>query len=144
MLTRNLKYDADGSILLEIDTVEHGWIPYRLMANDVSEYGSTLHEQVTAGMCGDITPYIASTLISKSDKLAQIDKLTVTTTSNKVFDGDEVSQGRMSRAIVALQAAGIQTTQWKLTDNTVATVTLQELSEALILAGTEQTRIWVL
>ena len=62
-----------------------------------------------------------------------------------VFDGDEVSQERMSRAVTAALAAGESmsaTTTWVLHDNTVATVTIKQLATALRLAGEEQTRLW--
>lgn len=49
----------------------------------------------------------------------------------------------MARAVVALQAAGQTETLWVLADNTPATVSLDELAEALALAGAEQTRLWV-
>ena len=70
-------------------------------------------------------------------------RIRVTTASGKPFDGDETSQTRMARAVVALQAAGQTETLWVLADNTPATVTLGELAEALALAGAGQTRLWV-
>lgn len=79
---------------------------------------------------------------AKSDRQAAVDAIKVTVSSGKVFDGDETSQTRMARAIVALQATGVQSTMWGLADNTFVEVTLGELVEALALAGTEQTRLW--
>lgn len=78
---------------------------------------------------------------SKESRVRQIDKIVVTIASGKVFDGDEVSQGRMARA-VAFGSAG-DTTSWVLADNTVATVTHAELKEAGLLAGQKQTLITV-
>lgn len=80
---------------------------------------------------------------AKDARTEAVARIKVTTASGKVFDGDEVSQTRMSRAVVALQAAGQAQTLWVLADNTPATVTLDELAEALALAGAEQTRLWV-
>lgn len=69
----------------------------------------------------------------------------VTTASGKVFDGDEVSQGRISRTIQVLEYAGITKTMWVLADNAVDNeVTVDELKEALLLAGQAQTNIWAL
>ena len=79
----------------------------------------------------------------KATRTEAVARIRVTTASGKVFDGDETSQTRMARAVVALQAAGQAETLWVLADNTPATVTLDELSEALALAGAEQTRLWV-
>lgn len=66
----------------------------------------------------------------------------VTTASGKVFDGDEISQGRMARAILALQ--GDAKVVWVLADNTPVEVTRIELTEALALAGAAQAAVWVL
>ena len=80
------------------------------------------------------------TKVARDEAVARI---RVTTSSGKTFDGDEISQTRMARAVVALQAAGQTETLWVLADNTPATVSLTELAEAMALAGAEQTRLWV-
>jgi biopolymer transport protein ExbD len=64
--------------------------------------------------------------------------------NGKRFNGDETSQTRMARAIVALDSVGQAETVWVLADNTAATVTRAELAQALATAGTEQTRLWVM
>lgn len=79
----------------------------------------------------------------KATRTEAVSRIRVTTASGKTFDGDETSQTRMARAVVALQAAGQAETLWVLADNTPATVTLAELAEALALAGAEQTQLWV-
>ena len=79
----------------------------------------------------------------KENRTEAVARIRVTTASGKVFDGDETSQTRMARAVVALQAAGQTETLWVLADNTPTMVTLDELAEALALAGSEQTRLWV-
>ena len=56
------------------------------------------------------------------------------------FDGDEDSQDRMARAIVALDAG--ETIQWVLADNSVVQVTREQLRQALRLAGQQQTEVW--
>jgi len=68
----------------------------------------------------------------------------ITTSTGKTFDGDETSQTRMSRAIIGMQAANASTITWVLSDNTLADVTIAELSEALAKAGAEQARLWVI
>lgn len=79
----------------------------------------------------------------KAQRQALVDSIVVVTTTGKSFDGDERSQERMTRAIVALQAAGQEDFgPWVLADNSVANVTLSELIEALRLAGSEQAAIW--
>jgi hypothetical protein len=75
----------------------------------------------------------------RSARDAAVKAITVTV-DGKVFEGDETSQTRMARAIVAMGDS--DTIAWKLADNTVGNVTAATLKEALRLAGAEQTRIW--
>lgn len=79
---------------------------------------------------------------AKTARQIAVDNIKVTTASGRVFDGDETSQGRMARAILALNAAQAPATEWVLADNTKVQVTKEELTEAMILAGLEQTRLW--
>jgi hypothetical protein len=72
-----------------------------------------------------------------------VDAITVTV-GDKVFDGDETSQNRMARAILALESAGQPTTKWTLNNNDTVDVTVDELKQALQLAGQAQTDIWVI
>ena len=58
-------------------------------------------------------------------------------------DGDEVSQGRMARAIIALSTGLAPSVAWVLADNTVIQATGAELTEALVLAGQAQASMWV-
>lgn len=80
---------------------------------------------------------------AKRARAAAVAAITVTTADGKTFDGDETSQDRMARAIVAMQLAGAASTLWILADNTPAQVTVAQLGEALALAGAAQTAIWV-
>lgn len=77
----------------------------------------------------------------KAQRAEAVQNITVTTAAGNTFDGDEVSQGRMARAILALPEG--QTVSWVLHDNTVIDATGLELREALALAGAEQARFWI-
>lgn len=79
----------------------------------------------------------------KSDRAAAVAATKVTTQAGNTFDGDEVSQARMARAILGLQASTSPAVTWVLADNTVIQATTDELQEALALAGAEQARLWV-
>jgi len=59
-----------------------------------------------------------------------------------IFDGDETSQTRMSRAIQLMNDT--ETTLWVLANNEPVQVTKSQLSEALRLSAEEQTRLWVM
>jgi hypothetical protein len=67
----------------------------------------------------------------------------VVTVDGMRFDGDEVSQSRMARAVVVMEPAGVEATDWVLHDNSKVSVTVAQLRQALALAGAEQTRLWV-
>ena len=83
---------------------------------------------------------------AKKERADAISKITVDI-DGMVFDGDEISQERMSRTITAATATGeneTSTTTWVLHDNTVATPTIAQLARALRAAGEEQTRLWTI
>jgi len=79
---------------------------------------------------------------AKVARAAAVASIIVTTSSGKAFDGHEDAQARMSRAILGMQATNLPMMPWTLADNTIAYVTIQELTEALILAGTRQSELW--
>jgi len=80
----------------------------------------------------------------KMVRQSEVEAIKVTTQSGKTFDGDEISQDRMARGILGLQAAGAESVTWVLADNTPIQVTATELGEALALAGAAQAAVWVI
>lgn len=80
----------------------------------------------------------------KAQRAEAVSRIVVTTKGGNTFDGDEISQGRMARAILGLNTAGeTATVAWVLADNTVIQANAAALSEALTLAGAEQAALWV-
>jgi biopolymer transport protein ExbD len=82
---------------------------------------------------------------AKASRAARVAAIKVTTQAGNTFDGDEVSQDRMARAIIALNAqpqTPVPTVAWVLADNSVIQATAAELTEALTLAGTAQVAMW--
>ena len=80
----------------------------------------------------------------KALRAEAVSKITVTVDGME-FDGDEKAQDRMARAITMFKANNLPAdtvTQWVLADNTVAEVTVTQLSQALLLAGQAQTALW--
>ena len=59
-----------------------------------------------------------------------------------VFDGDEMAQSRMARAVTAAETAGLDKTVWVLADNTVAEVTRAQLQQALSKAMLAMAEVW--
>ena len=78
----------------------------------------------------------------KAQRQAIVDAITVTTSTGKVFDGNEEAQSRMSRAIQTAQIANIPSTTWVLANNVPTTVTLAELQEALVLSMQAMGAVW--
>ena len=83
-------------------------------------------------------------LDAKTDRAGEVSRITVEV-DGMTFDGDETSQDRMTRAITMFTSSGLPedtTTSWVLADNTVAQVTIGQLTQALLLAGKKQTELW--
>lgn len=59
-----------------------------------------------------------------------------------MFDGDEYAQSRMTRAIQVSEISGLDKTEWVLADNTVATVTLKQMKEALSKSMLAMSKLW--
>lgn len=78
-------------------------------------------------------------LTAKAEREEYVNRIVVEV-DGMMFDGDEVSQDRMARSIIALDLG--EKVQWVLADNTVAQVSRAQLREALRKAGTAQTAIW--
>lgn len=79
---------------------------------------------------------------AKAERQTKVDTLIVTTQAGNTYDGDEVSQGRMARAIIGMQTQPGITISWVLADNSIVSVTVAELTEALALSGLAQAAIW--
>lgn len=74
--------------------------------------------------------------VKRSQNVSKI----VVTVDGKAFDGDEVSQNRIARALTALDDS--ESTLWTLNNNEIVSVTKTQLKEALRLAGAAQTSMW--
>lgn len=77
---------------------------------------------------------------AKSERAEAVSKITVEV-DGMIFDGDEESQQRVARSIIALEDG--ETMPWVLYDNTIAEVTKEQLKQVLRLAGQKQSELWV-
>ncbi|MBW3514981.1 DUF4376 domain-containing protein [Shewanella sp. NKUCC01_JLK] len=77
----------------------------------------------------------------RTQRSAAVNSITVEV-DGLVFDGDEQSQRRMLAAIHASEDAGIESTIWRLADNTEAAVTVEQIRQAHSLAIIEQGKLW--
>lgn len=83
----------------------------------------------------------------KAARQSAVDAILVTTSNGNVFNGDEVSQTRMARAVIAMNAqpqSPVPTINWTLANNQTVTITAAELTEALSLAGAAQSALWII
>lgn len=87
-------------------------------------------------------PTVRDTL--KANREMAVAAIKVTTQAGNTFDGDELSQARMARAIIALSTGLAPSVTWVLADNSVIDATGAELTEALVLSGQAQAAIWVI
>lgn len=120
-------------------------------ADDCEESGREIFEAAMNGDYGSIEPFIAQVpsiedarAEAKRARAEAVAAITVTTAAGNTFDGDEESQTRMSRAIIALQATSTASIPWVLSNNTVIHASAAELAEALALAGAAQAAIWII
>ena len=82
---------------------------------------------------------------AKTNRAGEVSRITVDV-DGMTFDGDETSQNRMARKVLSAQMSGIQMsdkTDWVLADNTVASVSYEQLARACALAGQKQSELWV-
>jgi hypothetical protein len=144
---RNPVHNADASINCEIEHETFGWIPYTATADDTDPYGALLYQALINGEHGAIGPYAPSPQRARAlknlDRDRLVEQIQVTTLAGNVFNGDEDSQNRISRAIVILRGKPAGTTiKWVMANNAVVNVTLAEFVEALTAAFAAQTAIW--
>lgn len=111
---------------------------------DVIEIFATQAERDASVAAAQAAQAINARTAAKQARDVAVAAIKVTTTNGKTFDGNELSQGRMARAIIVLQATNTESTLWVLADNTPVQVTAAELIEALALAGAAQSAIWVI
>lgn len=78
---------------------------------------------------------------AKAKRAEKVNSITVEI-DGMVFDGDEKAQERMARAVIMANSLD-EETEWVLHDNTVATVTAEQLKRACREAGKKQTELWV-
>ena len=140
------KYNRAGTIDLIYAHPEFGEIPFAASPNDTEELGRNLYAAALAGEFGPVAPYTpaAAEILAekKRQRQAIVDAIAVTTSTGKVFDGNEDAQSRMGRVIQASQIAGIPSTTWVLANNVPTVVTMAELQEALVLSIQAMGAVW--
>lgn len=150
MNIKNLRYTVTGAIDCDYEHPTYGWIPFTASPFDSDSLGREVYASALVGDFGpvadaDTVQFAAQARAAAKVARAQaVEAITVTTASGNTFDGDELSQGRMSRAIIALSTGLAPSVTWVLADNSTIEATAAELTEALVLAGMAQAAIWVI
>lgn len=124
-------------VLFQQDGVAFGESPTEGAVEFWAKFGVTYSER-------ELTPEekeAQDLAIAKRERAAKVAALKVTV-DGMVFDGDEVAQSRMARAITAAETAGLESTVWVLADNTVKTVTKAQLQQALSKAMVAMGELW--
>ena len=78
---------------------------------------------------------------AKEERAESVSGIRVTV-DGMVFDGDEVAQQRLARAIMVAEITGMNETQWVMADNTVHTITVTQAKEALSKAMLQMGELW--
>lgn len=138
--------DAEHSCIdLNVTFEGLGTVPFAASKNDPMSHGPEIYARAVNGDFGTIAEYTETAAKVRQSfvvtRQQSVDAITVTTTAGNIFNGDEASQNRMARSIVAL--GDTDTVTWVLADNSVIQATKAELQEALKLSGEAQTALWV-
>lgn len=125
-----------------------GELPFTASKSDPEPHGQEIWHRALSGEFGEIAPYIEPEKTpeqllaeAKAERVQAVASIVVITSSGTIFDGNEQSQDRMSRAVLSMEEE--DELPWVLADNTVATVGKAELQEALRLAGIAMAEIWI-
>lgn len=125
---------AAGSLGLDSVSYQNG----ELVVTDV-EQGAL--EAALAGYDHSVALAATDREVWKAARAGAVAAIKVTTAAGNTFDGDETSQGRMGRAVSCMGDG--ESVTWVLANNTIAKVSRAELVEALRLAGSEQSLLWI-
>lgn len=62
MKVKNLSYNSVGTVDLEIEHPEYGWIPFTASPDDSEDNGRNIYAKAIAGDFGAISPYVSPPL----------------------------------------------------------------------------------
>jgi hypothetical protein len=127
--------NEEQELVTETETSKYINIYIETVTNTDNDSVSYKYEQVEVdkSMCEEA---IAITVDKTKKRLAKEARTLALNTivvevNGKVFDGNEKARLNMLSALQAAQVTDMESTDWKLADNTVAEVTVDELKEAL-------------
>lgn len=127
--------NEEQPLVTETETSKYINIYIETVTNTDNDSVSYKYEQVEVdkSMCEEAIAITVDKVKKRLDKeatLLALDTLVVEV-NGKVFDGNEKARLNMLSALQAAQVTDMESTYWKLADNSVAEVTVYELKEAL-------------
>ena len=134
-----------SSAVLQAMWADRKAIPVCTNAEEWARYGVTYEEEeIPDPTPTEPTPeQIAAQKLAeaKNERAKAVSEIKVTV-GDKMFDGDEQAQSRMARALQVAEITGMESTVWVVADNTVATVTVAEMKEALSKSMLAMGELW--
>jgi len=131
--TRNVTYNAYGTVDMEIDHPQYGWIPFTANPNDTEQLGRDLYAAAIAGTLGAIAPYVQSLADAQSQQLALMDSSYTTAVTAPIaymgttFQADQTSQNLLASVLTAAGGALPAGFAWYDVNNAPVTMTFAEL-----------------
>lgn len=90
-LCKNPKYNADGTIDVEVNHPVYGWIPFTASPNDTDSHGLLIYQAALNGAYGEVQPYVKSeaeyiseALSERNRRISDIDRVA----SNPILWGE--------------------------------------------------------
>ena len=143
-------HTVDGAVTdVRIKCHSYGPTQMQMFRDDAAELGTSVAEY--EGLIAQVESAISLPAAQSPEQiLAQakaarqlaVDSIVVTVSSGKRFDGDEVSQDRMGRAITVSEITGLTECEWVLADNKPTVITVDDLKEALVMSFQAMGAVW--
>ena len=105
----------------------------KLKSNPPNSY-SVWNEDTKSWIEDEILKNELAILDKKAEKELRLSQIVVTTSNGNVLDGNETARNNMLSAIVSAELINKTEESWKLADNSIKLVSLDELKEALALS----------
>jgi len=131
--TRNVTYNAHGTIDMEIDHSFYGWIPFTADPNDTEQLVRDLYASAISGTLGAIAPYVQGLADAQSQQLALMDSSYTTAVTAPIaymgttFQADQASQDLIASVLTAAGGALPAGFAWYDVNNAPVTMTFAQL-----------------
>jgi len=131
--TRNIIYNAHGTVDMEIDHPQYGWIPFTADPNDTEQLGRDLYAAAIAGTLGAIAPYVQSLASAQSVQIDLMDSSYQSAVTAPIaymgttFQADQASQDLIASVLTAAGGALPAGFAWYDVNNAPVTMTFAQL-----------------